>query len=138
MQSMNAMLIVEDDDQVRGLLYDMFADWRVCHVAATAEQALRYLEEEDYDVILTDISMPGLSGVELLGRVRRSWPEVPVIVITGIDDRVHAAGLLRLGAAGYVSKPFRLEEVEETVRLALERREQSLRLGRGRQVSKDE
>lgn len=117
---MPAILIVDDEAPVREVLYDLFADWHVCHVAATAEQALSYLAEEDYDVILTDISMPGLSGVELLGRVRESRPEVRVIVITGINDGEHARGLLRLGAFAHLAKPFRLEEVEGAVTRALE------------------
>lgn len=119
---MSAILIVDDDASVREVLYDLFADWRVCHVADTAERALAYLAEEHYDVILTDISMPGLSGVELLGRVRESRPEVRVIVITGIDDREHALGMLRLGAFACLAKPFRLEEVERAVAGALESR----------------
>ena len=119
---MTAILIVDDDHSIRDVLYDLFADWHVCHVAATAELALSYLAEEHYDVILTDISMPGLSGVELLGRVRESRPEVRVIVLSGIDDREHARGLLRLGAFAYLAKPFRLEEVERAVAGALESR----------------
>jgi len=115
-----AILIVDDDPSVRDVLYDLFADWHVCHVAATAEQALSYLAEEAYDVILTDISMPGLSGVELLGRVRESHPKVRVIVLSGIDDGEHARGLLRLGAIACLAKPFRLEEVERAVAGALE------------------
>lgn len=117
---MAAILIVEDDPKIRSVLYDLFADWHVCHVAATAEQALAYLEDEPYDVILTDISMPGLSGVELLGRVRQRHPDMPVIIVSGIDDREHAHGLLELGAYDYLVKPFRLEEVETSVSRALE------------------
>jgi two-component system response regulator PilR (NtrC family) len=119
---MPAILIVDDDAAIRDVLYDLFADWHVCHVAATAERALAYLAEEDYDVILTDISMPGLSGVELLGRVRETRPEVRVIVISGIDDREHARGLMRLGAFAHVAKPFRLVEVEREVARALKSR----------------
>jgi two-component system response regulator PilR (NtrC family) len=117
---MPALLIVDDDPSVRDVLYDLFADWHVCHVAATAEQALAYLEEEPYDVVLTDISMPGLSGVELLSRVRQRRPDVPVIIISGIDDHEHADGLIVLGAYEYLVKPFRLEDVETSVARALE------------------
>ncbi|HYP54459.1 MAG TPA: response regulator [Pyrinomonadaceae bacterium] len=117
---MAAILIVEDDAKVRNILYDLFADWHVCHVAATAEQALAYLEDEPYDVVLTDISMPGLSGIELLGRVRQQHPDMPVIIVSGIDDREHAHGLLELGAYDYLVKPFRLDEVETSVGRALE------------------
>ena len=121
-ESASAILIVDYDASVRDVLYDLFADWHVCHVAGTAERALAYLAEENYDVILTDISMPGLSGVELLGRVSQSHPGVRVIVISGIDDEGHARGLLGLGASAYVAKPFRLEEVERAVAGALNSR----------------
>lgn len=117
---MAAILIVEDDPRVRNILYDVFSDWHVCHVAATAEQALAYLEDEPYDVVLTDISMPGLSGVELLSRARQRHPDVPVIIVSGIDDREHADGLIELGAYDYLVKPFRLDEVETSVARALE------------------
>jgi DNA-binding NtrC family response regulator len=92
----------------------------LCHAAATAEQALGFLREQTYDVVLTDISMPGLSGLELLGHLRQEQPDTPVIVVTGIGDRTHAEGLTRLGAYDYILKPFRLEAVEESVARALE------------------
>jgi DNA-binding NtrC family response regulator len=117
---MAAILIVDDDDAVRDVLYDLFSEEHMCHVAATAEQALIYLDEQSYDAVLTDISMPGLSGLELLGHLRQKQPDSPVIVITGINDRTHAEGLTRLGAFDYILKPFRLEAVEESVTRALE------------------
>ena len=117
---MAAILIVDDDDAVRDVLYDLFSEEHMCHVAATAEQALSFLREQTYDAVLTDISMPGLSGVELLGHLRREQPDTPVIVVTGIGDREHAEGLTRLGAFDFILKPFSLEAVEESVGRALE------------------
>ncbi|HKG14607.1 MAG TPA: response regulator [Pyrinomonadaceae bacterium] len=117
---MAAILIVDDDDAVRDVLYDLFSDEHLCHVAATAEQALAFIDDQPYDVVLTDISMPGLSGLELLGHLRQARPGTPVIVISGIGDRTHAEGLTRLGAFDFILKPFRLEEVEESVSRALE------------------
>ena len=116
------MLIVEDDERIRDILYDLFADWQVCHVASTAEQALAYLADETYDVVLSDISMPGLSGLELLGHIRQRYPEIVVIIVSGIDDQEHAQGLLKMGAYEYIVKPFRLEDVEASVGRALEYR----------------
>ena len=118
---MAAILIVDDDDAIRDTLYDLLAEEHLCHAASTAEQALAFLQEQDYDVILTDLSMPGLSGLELLGLLRQSQPDTPVIVITGISDRTHAEGLIRLGAFDYILKPFRLEAVEESVARALQK-----------------
>src|SRR5215212_4986222 len=116
---MAAILVVDDDEAIRDMLYELFEENHRCHVAETAKQALSFLETEHYDVILTDISMPGLSGLELLGYVRQSQPETPVIVITGIQDQEHAQGLLKLGAFHCLLKPFRLEAVEESVEKAL-------------------
>ena len=126
---MAAILIVDDDDAVRDVLYDLFSEEHMCHAAATAEQALSYLSEQTYDAVLTDISMPGLSGLELLGHLRREQPETPVIVVSGIGDREHAEGLTRLGAFDFILKPFSLEAVEQSVTRALE---QSRARGGGR------
>jgi two-component system response regulator PilR (NtrC family) len=117
---MAVILVVDDDETIRDMLYDLFEENHRCHVADTAERAISYLETEHYDVILTDISMPGLSGLELLGYVRQSQPETPVIVITGIQDQEHAQGLLKLGAFDFLLKPFRLETVEDRVEKAIE------------------
>lgn len=118
---MAAILIVDDDDAIRDTLYELFSGEHLCHAASTAETALGFVQEQTYDVILTDISMPGLSGLELLGLLRQRQPETPVIVITGINDRSHAEGLTRLGAFDYILKPFRLEAVEESVARALKK-----------------
>jgi two-component system response regulator PilR (NtrC family) len=117
---MAAILIVDDDEAVRDVLYDLFSDEHLCHAAATAEQALAFIDEQPYDVVLTDISMPGLSGLELLGHLRQARPGTPVIVISGIGDRTHAEGLILLGAFNFILKPFRLEEIEASVARALE------------------
>ena len=117
---MAAVLIVDDDEAIRDTLYELLETDHRCHVAETAERAMKWLEMEIYDVIITDISMPGLSGVELLGYVRQRQPETPVIVISGITDRAHAEGMLKLGAFDYLLKPFTLEEVERSVNRAVE------------------
>jgi DNA-binding NtrC family response regulator len=116
---MAAILIVDDDDAIRDTLYDLFSEQHLCHAASTAETALAFVREQSYDVVLTDISMPGLSGLELLGLLRQNQPHTPVIVISGIGDRSYAEGLIRLGAFDYILKPFRLEAVEESVAKAL-------------------
>ena len=123
---MNALLIVDDDQTIRDMLYDLFESDHSCQVAETAEQALKWLETEVYDVILTDVSLPGLSGVELLGHIRQHQPDTPVIVISGISNQDHARGLIKMGALDYLVKPFRIERVEESVNQALEERRRLL------------
>jgi two-component system response regulator YesN len=66
--------------------------------------------------------MPGLSGLELLGRVLEQCPSTPVIIVSGITDQDHAQALIKLGAFDYLLKPFRLEVVEKSVKRGLEYR----------------
>jgi DNA-binding NtrC family response regulator len=116
---MAALLIVDDDEAIRDTLYELFEEEHRCHTAETAEQAIKWLESDNYDVVLTDISMPGLSGIELLGVIRQRQFKTPVIIITGLSDREHAQGLTQMGAFDYLVKPFRLEAVEKSVKRAL-------------------
>ena len=122
---MAEILIVDDDDVIRDTLYELLSTDYDCEAASTAEQALSKLEQETFDVVVTDISMPGLSGVELLSWVLKHHPKTPVIIVSGISDQEHAERLLKLGAFDYLLKPFRLEVVETSVKRAVEyRREQ--------------
>jgi DNA-binding NtrC family response regulator len=117
---MAALLIVDDDETIRDALYELFESEHRCHVAETASKAMAWLETETYDVVLTDISMPGLSGLELLAHLRELHPDTSVIVISGIGDQEHAQGLLKLGAFDYLLKPFHLTDVEESVARAID------------------
>lgn len=123
---MSLILVVDDDEVIRDTLYELLSQQHLCQTAETAEQALARLEVATYDVVLTDISMPGLSGLELLGHVRQKYPDTPVIIISGISDKEHAQGLIRLGAFEYLLKPFRLEVVEKSVKRALDHRRRLL------------
>jgi two-component system response regulator PilR (NtrC family) len=120
---MALILVVDDDEAIRDTLYDLLSEEYVCQTAETAEKAFARLEADSYDVVLTDISMPGLSGLELLGHVRQKYPQTPVIIISGISDQEHAQGLIRLGAFDYLLKPFTLEVVEKSVKRAVEFRD---------------
>ena len=114
------LLVVDDDANIRETLCDLFSAGHFCQSAETAEQALALLESDPFDVVLTDISMPGLSGLELLGIVRERWPELPVIIISGIRSKEQAQGMIRMGAFDYLLKPFQLEDVEASVNSAIE------------------
>ncbi|MFS8085348.1 MAG: response regulator [Acidobacteriota bacterium] len=116
---MITLLIVDDDDAIRGTLYDLLSDRYVCHTASMAEEALQYLEVEKYDAVLTDISMPGLTGIELLHRVQQQNSGTPVILISGKGSERDSEPLIELGAFAYVTKPFTLEEIESVVERAV-------------------
>lgn len=117
------ILIVDDDDAIRGTLYDLLSDRYECHTASMAEEALQYLEVEEYDAVLTDISMPGLNGVELLKRVQQRDSATPVILISGKGTEQDSQSLLGLGAFAYVTKPFTLDEIELLVERAVASKE---------------
>src|SRR5882762_4185050 len=119
---MPRVLVVDDDDTIRDTLYDLLSEEYLCQTAETAEKAFARLEADSYDVLLTDISMPGLSGLELLGHVRQKFPNTPVIIISGIGDQEYAQGLIKLGAFDFLLKPFSLEVVEKTLKRAVEYR----------------
>jgi DNA-binding NtrC family response regulator len=116
---MPTILIVDDDAVIRGMLYEVFSEKYDCHTASTAEEAFQYLEVENYAAILTDIAMPGLTGIELLKRVQFRDSETPVILISGKGNEQDPQQLVDLGAFAYVSKPFKLIEIEEVVAQAV-------------------
>src|SRR6185295_5022174 len=115
------ILVVDDDEVIRETLDELLSASYSCQTADTAEAALAKLEAQRFDVVLTDISMPGLNGMELLERVVKKYPGTPVIIISGHSDQDHAQGLISRGAFDYLLKPFRLEVVEESVRRAVDK-----------------
>ena len=118
---MATLLIVDDDTLIRDTLHELFSDKHECHTADRAEQALAYLDLETYDAVLTDISMPELSGRELLKQIQAKHPTTPVIVISGLSNQAHAKELLGMGAFAYFAKPFNLGDLEVAVERAIAR-----------------
>ena len=114
------ILVVDDDDVIRDTLCELLSTDYSCQTANTAEEALAKLEAQGFDVVLTDISMPGLNGKELLEKVVELYPGTPVIIVSGHSDQGQAESLLSHGAFDYLLKPFRLELVEESVKRAIE------------------
>lgn len=120
---MATVLVVDDDEVIRDVLCELFSEDHVCHATATAEQALTLLEAVDYDIAVVDISLPGMSGLELLGHIRQRWPKTPVIIVTGIDYHQYVGDLIRMGASDYLVKPFGLQEAHGKVTGAMVKHE---------------
>lgn len=116
---MPTLLIVDDDDAIRGMLYDLLSDKYQCNTASMAEEALQYIAVENYDAILTDIAMPGLTGLELLKKIQEHDAGTPVILISGKGSEQDPKALIDLGAFAYVTKPFNLVEIEQVVERAV-------------------
>jgi putative nucleotidyltransferase with HDIG domain len=116
-------LVVDDEARLRqALIRLMQSDGFVCHEAGSGTDALKVLEREPVALLLSDLRMPGMDGAELLRRVRTSYPDVAVVMITAVAEVEVAVDCLALGAMDYLTKPFVLEEVRARVAQALEKR----------------
>lgn len=128
---MATVLIVDDDTLIRDTLHELLSSTHECHTADRAEQALAYLDLESYHVVITDISMPGLSGREILKHVQARHPNTPVIVISGRTDEGDGQRLIEMGAFAYFSKPFQLDDIEDAVTRAIARHQELTTAARG-------
>lgn len=119
---MASLLIVDDDEIIRGVLYELFSPAHLCETAPTAEDALTRLGSRDYDVVITDLCMPGMSGEQLLGFLKVHQPRTPVLFISGSSGRESAERLLKRGASDYLVKPFPLDELAAKVERLIQHR----------------
>ena len=114
------ILIVDDEPEITSILHDLLSDQHECTTAGSAEEAIERLFEGTYDLIVSDITMPGMSGLELIPRVKSMSPNSVVVMVSGMQTVESAIDALRLGAFDYVMKPFDLRQVEAVVKRALE------------------
>ncbi|MCH7779368.1 MAG: HD domain-containing protein, partial [Acidobacteria bacterium] len=91
-------------------------------MASDADEAMEILEKERFHLLLTDIDMPGRTGIDLMGDARKLFPDLDVIMVTGVVDAKTAIQAIREGAADYLTKPFNLEEVQIVVERTFEKR----------------
>jgi response regulator RpfG family c-di-GMP phosphodiesterase len=114
------ILIVDDEPEITAILSDLFFGKYDCTTAGSAEQALALLGSREYELVVSDITMPGMSGLDMIPHVRSSFPNTVVVMISGMQTVESAIDALRLGAFDYVMKPFDLRQVEAVVKRALE------------------
>ena len=133
------ILVVDDEVLVCQQLERLYehAGYNVV-VCSSVEQALKCLEAEDIDLVVTDIRLPGLSGIELTRRMHESYPDVPVIVITGYGDIETAVEVLKLGASDYIVKPFSGATIQESTRVILEKAQIFTEIRHLRRILKDQ
>lgn len=118
------ILIIDDEPNVLSVLYALLGGQHECKTATSAAEALESLRTETFDLVLSDIMMPGMSGLELLREITRLCKDTVVVLISGNLNIQSAIGAMRYGAFDYVTKPFNLSDVETAVERAL--RHQSL------------
>lgn len=114
------LLIVDDEQPVRDLLVEILGLDYECHSADSAETALSMIASTEYSVIISDIDMPGISGIELVPRVHERWPNTVLLMISGNLSIDYAVQAIRVGAFDYITKPFELDFVELSVRRAVD------------------
>jgi DNA-binding NtrC family response regulator len=125
-----AVLIVDDDADMRELAYDMLKDrGHQVTMAGSGEEALKRLTEKDYAVVLTDLRMKGMQGLELLTQIKRDHSDINVILMTAFGSVETAVEAMKHGASDYLTKPVKKDElirvVERVIREAALRREVS-------------
>ena len=113
------LLIIDDEWQIRSLLVDLLSGAYRCSEAASAEEALTALSHETFDLVISDIDMGGMSGLELVPRVHSLAPDTVVVMISGNQDIEFAIKALRVGAFDYITKPIDIRHVEASVERAL-------------------
>jgi DNA-binding NtrC family response regulator len=107
------VLIVEDEPRMRELLLEVIPPMGFTAVSArAAEEALRLMEADPSELLLLDLQLPGMGGMEFFERVRRRWPATQVIIMTGFGDLESARQAIRLDVVDFVTKPFHLRDIE--------------------------
>jgi len=123
---MSKILIIEDEAAIRRVLVKILSEESDTYHVEEAEDGLvgiKKIKKEDYDLVLCDIKMPKMDGVEVLEAVKKIKPEIPIVMISGHGDIDTAVNTMRLGAFDYISKPPDLNRLLNTVRNALDRKE---------------
>jgi putative two-component system response regulator len=117
------LIIVDDEEPIRRMLARLLGrNGYICETAADAERAQAMMEEQQFDLLLTDMDMPGISGLDLIMHVAQDHPDTAAVMVTGMDDTTLAHAALEIGAYGYIIKPFEPNEVLINVANALRRR----------------
>ena len=120
---MSHILVVDDEESMRQFLEIALskAGHRIT-VAESGRRAIDLVEKQAFDLVISDIKMPDMSGVEVLRHVTDTDPRIPVVMITAYASAETAVEALRLGAYDYLTKPFNLEELKVNIENALEKR----------------
>jgi DNA-binding NtrC family response regulator len=116
------ILIVDDEDIVVKSCIRILSDEHEVDDASNGRDALLKIEEESYDLVILDIMMPGMDGIEVLRRIKETHPDVDVVMVTGLSQIDTAVQAMKLGALDYISKPFDPDELALVVQRVLERR----------------
>ncbi|MFP4458346.1 MAG: sigma-54-dependent transcriptional regulator [Candidatus Zixiibacteriota bacterium] len=115
-------ILIVDDEKSMGEMLSIMLSRQNYEVSTrqSAEKALEAIQQQDFDLIITDIRMPDMDGLELIEQIRKDLPDIPIIVITAYTSLTSAVEALRLGAFDYIAKPFQKDIMSAAVRRAME------------------
>lgn len=113
------VLIVDDDSEVLGLMAKALARQYDVETADDGPSALDRLRSAEYDLLITDLKMPGMDGLSVIREARRQTTDLPIIIITGNSTEASAIEAINLGVCGYLTKPFRMPRVLQLAARAL-------------------
>ena len=117
-REMLSVLVVDDDPELTNLLLNYLdAQGYSVLTACGGEEALEILQEKDIDLVLLDIVMPGMDGLQVLQWIRQNHPEIIVVMMSGYRVEDLAQKALRMGASDHISKPLRLEYLDTVIRM---------------------
>ena len=126
--SKGTILVVDDEVGPRESLRMILKPLYEVHTASGGEEALRFIQSKDIDVVTLDLSMPGVSGIDILKEIKKLRPNTEVIVITGYGTLNNAQEAIRFGAGDLISKPFDVAEIISIVAKSFERRSYTLKI----------
>jgi DNA-binding NtrC family response regulator len=108
------ILVVDDEEMMRDFLLEVFAEHEPLG-AADGEEALELLAQQSFDLVISDLKMPGVDGLELLRRIKERDQGTEVIIITGFASRQTASDCVTAGAAEFLRKPFTINQIKKAV-----------------------
>lgn len=120
------ILVVEDDEILRNMLTETLSSLDYFPIGVeNGQMALSQMKTQDFDLVISDIRMPEMDGITLLKNVKETFPQLPVVLITGFTSAYPPQRALQEGADGYLAKPFRIEKMDELLRDLLHETERS-------------
>lgn len=114
----NRILIVDDEETLTFSLYQSFITAKESYEVVTAssgDEAWEKIQDAPFDVVITDITMPGITGIELLNRIKRDFPETHVIIMTAYGSEAKKEEAIKGGAHRYIEKPFEIKEIKQVI-----------------------
>jgi PAS domain S-box-containing protein len=118
------ILAVDDDLNIREMIYQMLSLLGYnCKTAANVKEALHFLQQEDFSIVISDVRMPGIDGIELLKEIKSTYPDISVISITGYSHDYTFMDMINAGASDFILKPFSKDELEAKVNRIIREKE---------------